>query len=146
MSAYTGNYIGVEPKVVINYVMSLLDDYEYKLNNGLKPDVDPYRESIVMTLEDGRQIEVPEELQRTAVVRWVQQNGADNSIVRSDSMEEETKTDNKKKKGKKCFLSYGMRIAMCLLTIVILMMVLGKIRPGFKLFDGKISKMIGLSK
>ena len=55
----------------MNHVFSELDKYDKLVEaTGSKPKFSPYEKTLILTLEDGRQVKVPENLQKEAIDSW----------------------------------------------------------------------------
>ena len=73
MSDYktTGKNIPISVEDVMNYVFSELDRYDKLVEtSGSKPNISPYEQQLVYTLEDGRQVKIPENIQMEAIDSW----------------------------------------------------------------------------
>jgi len=71
----TGKSIPISTTVLMEYVMNNLIKYhEYLEATGEEPDFNPYKQPIVYTLEDGRSIEIPENVKIEAIKVWQKKN------------------------------------------------------------------------
>ena len=74
---HTGNNISVPEDELIAYVHFSLSRYEELVNaSGEEPSYNPYTQPIVYTMEDGRQVQVPEEIHQKALQMWAMQKQA----------------------------------------------------------------------
>lgn len=63
----TGNQIAVNPDQMIAEVKERLRQFDH---SGDRSQSNPYRETVVISLDDGRQVAVPSQLQLEAVREW----------------------------------------------------------------------------
>jgi len=68
-----GNYIPIDQPKAVEYIFSLLEDYDTKRKNGLDVSKmqNPYVDKIVMPVENGKFVGIPEQLQAYAVEKWL---------------------------------------------------------------------------
>ena len=74
----TEKNIPLDRTFVTLYVIALLDEYERSVNSGNKPEVDPYREKILVKTENGKYAIVPDEVQQYAIKQWTTSKGINN--------------------------------------------------------------------
>jgi hypothetical protein len=72
-SAYkmTGNQIPINVPVLVQFVHSKLREYDDLVSHGVIPQESPYTTPIVYTMEDQRQIEIPQEIQNKAIASYL---------------------------------------------------------------------------
>lgn len=68
---YTGDQVQIDPDLVSDQVITLLDDYDEKTARGEKPDINPMKEKIIIRTNDGKAFEIPEDIQRAAIEKWL---------------------------------------------------------------------------
>lgn len=101
----TGKSIPVSTTVLMEYVMNnLIKFHEYLEATGEEPEFNPYKQPIVYTLEDGRSIEIPENVKIEAIKVWQKKNlNIDNDGFEDidESPYDTPKTDKNKNKPQK---------------------------------------------
>lgn len=74
----TGKNIPINTTVLMEYVINNLKMYhEYVNSTGDEPDFNPYNSPIVYRTDDGKSVEIPEEVKKEAIKVW---NNKNNSI------------------------------------------------------------------
>lgn len=68
---YTGNSVPISALDTSAHVIALLEDYDRRMNEGINPSINPYKDRIVMTTQEGRMIEIPQDIQEDAIQQWV---------------------------------------------------------------------------
>jgi len=68
---YSGNNLPINLNDTSLYVMALLNDYDKRMKNGDVPKINPYKDRLVMQMENGKFVEVPYEIQSEAVKKWL---------------------------------------------------------------------------
>ena len=68
---FTGNNLPIDPYYSSMYVMALLSEYDNRMKRGNVPSQNPYKDEIVMKLQDGKFVKVPSEIQSEAVKKWL---------------------------------------------------------------------------
>jgi hypothetical protein len=68
----TGNQIPINIPVLIDYVIEKLKKYDSLLEVGQVMQESPYNSPIVYTLEDTRKIEIPQEIQKNAIAKYLE--------------------------------------------------------------------------
>lgn len=78
--AQSGKFIPIDQNYALQYVFNLLNDYDKKKASGidLSNQTNPYRDTLVMPVNNGKFIAVPEQLQQYAVGKWIESNGENN--------------------------------------------------------------------
>lgn len=72
----TGNKIAVTGQELIAYVKQQLANYDGSISkNKSLPKSNPYTHPIIYKTQNGKMIQVPEEIQKQAISSWYQQNG-----------------------------------------------------------------------
>lgn len=130
MANYTGNYIQIDPEVATRYVVKQLEKYDKMSDSGVETKMNPYNERIIMALEDGRQIEIPDDIQRLAIAKYVSENAIqakhDRPTIKvheiSDDMDDE-----------QSMLSVFFQITVCLVIIITILYLLTLLRKGVTL-------------
>ena len=89
----TGNSIPVSLYELIKYTKALLFKYDRFIKKGLTPKHCPYTEPIIYTLSNGKQIQVPKEIQMNAIKEWNHEKK--NRIERYENVNGENDTNNK---------------------------------------------------
>lgn len=125
MANYTGNFIQIDPEQATEYVISQLQKYDDATDNGHHPKFNPYTERIIMTLDDKRQVEVPEEIQRMAITQYVSQNS-----VREQHYETKTEAHEVDDSDDQSATSIFVQIVICLIIILTILYLLTLIRKG----------------
>lgn len=93
------------------YVIALLHDYDGKIENGEKPNINPYTDKLTMKLDDGNIIEIPENMKKEVIINW--------NIIKQHS--------------KKSYLHHVFEIIFCLIFVFILLFLLSKLRKVVEL-------------
>ena len=68
---YTGNYVPIDPIQSSLHVVALLNNYDRRMKNRKKSKINPYKEKIYMKSSNGKYIEIPESVQKTAISTWL---------------------------------------------------------------------------
>ena len=91
---YTGNQIEIDPKATTLYVISLLNDYDMKASKGIQTNYNPYNDTIHMTLENEKKIEVPKDIQINAINKWNLMNEEKQHNQNENDVDLESNTSN----------------------------------------------------
>jgi hypothetical protein len=70
-SFYTGNQIEIDSNLVSDQVILLLDEFYDKVSRGEIPEINPMKEKIIMQTDEGKAFEIPEDIQRMAIEKWL---------------------------------------------------------------------------
>jgi hypothetical protein len=70
-SFYTGNQIEINPNLVSDQIILLLDEFHDKISRGETPEINPMKERIIMQTDEGKAFEIPEDIQRMAIEKWL---------------------------------------------------------------------------
>jgi len=71
---HTGNNISIPEEELISFVHFSLARYEELVDaSGSDPSYSPYSQPIIYTTQDGKQVQIPEEIQQNAIQIWMQQ-------------------------------------------------------------------------
>lgn len=75
-----GNVIPIDKSSVIKYIFACLNDYDIKKFKGIDTSnqANPYQDKLIMPLENGKFISVPEDLHKFAVEKWLESNSNTN--------------------------------------------------------------------
>lgn len=85
----TGKSIPVNTTLLMEYVINSLTKYhEYVESTGEEPEFNPYRDPIIYRLEDGRSIEIPEQVKTEAIKHWKNRDSKPINNMYSDIDEE----------------------------------------------------------
>jgi hypothetical protein len=91
---YTGRSVQLDPAASSSHVITLLDEYNERLQRDEKPDVNPFKERIIAQNDEGVFYEIPKDIQDHAIQLWIKTNK--NTVERPEDTEtdtEEYKTD-----------------------------------------------------
>ena len=123
----------------VSYIFSVLDDYNKKVENGETPDIDPYREHIYMKSNDGRYVQVSEDLQKFAIREWLAKRGLEprnvtmeESISKSDDKCKMCKRDGKKRD--RTLIDTTFQLILCLIIIFTILYTLSLVKKGILKF------------
>ena len=89
----TGYNVPVSMDQLINYVHRELDKYDNLVGmTNNTPQYSPYKNPIIFTTEDGRQVQIPEEIHREGIRLWTeyksQQQNLSNKPINNSSFEQ----------------------------------------------------------
>jgi len=104
-SFYTGNQIEIDPNLVSDQVILLLDEFHDKVSRGETPEINPMKERIIMQTDEGKAFEIPEDIQRMAIEKWlsmknsremggIKYNIKKNKINKDEIIDEDDDSDN----------------------------------------------------
>jgi hypothetical protein len=90
-----GNYIPIDQPKAMEYIFGLLEDYDTKRKNGLDVSKmqNPYVDKIVMPVENGKFVGIPEQLQAYAVEKWLKSGDlltASNNLNKKNALDFES--------------------------------------------------------
>ena len=69
----TGNKVPIKIDELMNQVYDKLDQHDRLVAaTGATPDYSPYKDPIVYTTQDGRTVQIPDEIQRQAIKDWIE--------------------------------------------------------------------------
>lgn len=86
---YSGNNLPINLNDTSLYVMALLNDYDKRMKNGDVPKINPYKDRLVMQMENGKFVEVPYEIQSEAVKKWLATPIKGGTITRINQLDTE---------------------------------------------------------
>jgi hypothetical protein len=131
MANYTGNFIQINPEQASKYVLMQLRKHDAMTNKGIEPTTDPYREPVIMTLDDARQVEIPDEIQRAVIAKHVSENAVTRSHYESEIDAQEinhhTSHDDDDEQSA---TSVFFQVAVCLVIIMTILYLLSLARKG----------------
>ncbi|AYV78331.1 MAG: hypothetical protein Edafosvirus10_6 [Edafosvirus sp.] len=116
---FTGKQIPITVDELKLHINKLLDNYDKGSGNN---DFSPYKDPIIYTLSDGRQIEIPKDLQMATIKeREVLKNNKHNKKNREENSDNEDEDDNESegKENKENNGYSGMSISIVLLILII---------------------------
>jgi hypothetical protein len=138
-----GNYIPVDKTLMVLYIFALLDNYDTSIENGIKPKIDPYRDTLYMKTNEQKYVEIPEDLRKSAISQWLQDRknkprnhnylrGEEESIhTLNTKTREKCKTCRKDKKRRDyTLIDTTFQLILCLMIIFTILYTLGLIRKG----------------
>jgi len=130
MANYTGNFIQINPEQASKYVLMQLRKYDNLTGKGIEPTTDPYREPIIMTLDDARQVEIPDEIQRAVIAKHVSDNAVSRSHYESEIDAQEISHHVNDDEEEQTATSVFFQVAVCLVIIVTILYLLSLARKG----------------
>jgi hypothetical protein len=107
--------VSITPEATNQYVIALLHEYDNKIENGEKPNINPYTDKLTMKLIDGGSIEIPETIKKNVIINW--------NII--------------KKHSKKSYLHHMFEVIFCLVFVFILLFLLSKLRKVVEFMNKK---------
>ena len=91
-----GNLIPIDKENIIKYIHDVLSDYDEKKKNGSVSydQTNPYHDKIVMPINDGKYISVPDDIQHIAVQSWLDMNAQNKVNQNENSIGDSTNVGN----------------------------------------------------
>ena len=91
-----GNLIPIDKENIIKYIHNVLNDYDEKKKNGSVSydQTNPYHDKIVMPINDGKYISVPDDIQHIAVQSWLDINAQNKVNQNENSINDSTNVNN----------------------------------------------------
>jgi hypothetical protein len=130
MANYTGNFIQINPDQANNYVLTQLRKYDVMTSKGIEPKTNPYREPIIMTLDDSRQVEIPDEIQRAVIAQHVSDNAVLKTNYESKFDAPEIDRHMSDDDDEQSATSVFFQVAVCLVIIMTILYLLTLVRKG----------------
>jgi hypothetical protein len=126
------NMIPLDKTLVILYVFALLDEYDRANDKGEQPEVDPYREKILIKTDNGKYAVVPEEIQQHSINEWVSTKGIKNGKPKYSNGGEHDNSDDDSYENDKdnTLIDTAFQLIFCLLIIFIVLYSLSLFRKG----------------
>ena len=135
----SGKIIPVNQTLILLYMFALLDQYyiAYELKN--KIDVNPYRDNITMKTDDGKYVEIPQDMRKYAIQKWIEMKSDKNKKHKNLKQKHDDDTDEDRacyscRKEKKCndhtLIDTSFQLILCLLIIFTLLYTLSLLRQG----------------
>lgn len=136
----TENVVPLDQSLVILYIYTLLDDYDSAINAGKKPKIDPYRDDILIKLDNGNYALIPKDVQQYSISKWLEAKGINNdkptvindykpTIIKNkkyDNSAEESYENDKDD----TLVDTLFQLAFCLLIICLILYTLSLFRAG----------------
>lgn len=92
--AQSGQLIPIDQNMALKYIYGLLEEYDQKIINNVDTSVqfNPYRQQIVMQLDNGKYVSIPEQLHQYAIDKWLEATSPNNTSAtrKIDLMENKT--------------------------------------------------------
>jgi len=142
----TGKVIPINQTLVMLYMFSLLDQYDIAIELKKSVEVDPYRDNIIMKTDDGKYIEIPIEMQKYAIQKWIEtkgkknnkpsyENAYDQEYKKLHEQDDDTDDDKachscrkEKKQSDYTVIDTSFQLILCLIVIFALIYALSSIR------------------
>lgn len=132
MTSLTGKYIQINQNDATNTLLHQLKKYDDDLENNRVPSINPYQDNVIMSLKNGKQAIIPEEIQRSAIAHHIHikkkyDNDEDDNKDNIDDDEIDDGDDAEK------IETYGvtsslLNILMCLIIICVIIQMIVAIR------------------
>lgn len=130
MANYTGNFIQINPEQASKYVLMQLRKYDNLTGKGIESTTDPYREPIIMTLDDARQVEIPDEIQRAVIAKHVSDNAVSRSHDEYEIDAQEIRHHISDDDDEQTATSVFFQVTVCIVIIVTILYLLSLARKG----------------
>lgn len=148
----TGNIIPIDQNLIMSHMFSLLKQYDIDSELKSPTKIDPYRDDLIMKTTDDRYIEIPREIQKYAVQKWIEMKGHKYNKPSYEQIDylfdEENKIQNdqddntdddkacqscrkERKESEYTLIDTSFQLILCLIIIFVLLYALSSIRCNF---------------
>lgn len=125
-----GNYIQIDKKKTISYVLSMLNEYDNNIEMKKQSESNPYKDPIYMKTDDGKFVEVPEDLQKYAISKWIEVKSMLDEKINYVNPESEEDIEKQVLEESYTMFDAIFQMILCLVIIFIILYTISLIRKG----------------